>query len=91
MKTYNVLFISLDKDLLDQNSRVFERHKNYAKYFNKLYVSVLSKEKQIINDNNLEVISFGGSNKLFVFFNTDTFFFFCIFKSIFYFFQRKIL
>ena len=70
MKTYNVLFISLDKDLLDQNSRVFERHKNYAKYFNKLYVSVLSKEKQIINDNNLEVISFGGSNKLFVFLKT---------------------
>src|SRR3989344_5930904 len=33
MKTYNVLFISLDKDLLDQNSRVFERHKNYGKYF----------------------------------------------------------
>src|SRR3989344_660194 len=67
MKTYNVLFISLDKDLLDKNSRVFERHKNYSRYFNKLYVSVLSKEENIIRHENLETFSFGGSNKLVIF------------------------
>lgn len=70
MRKYNVLFISLDNDLLDNNSRVFERHKNYAEYFNKLYVNILTKESKILRYKNLETFSFGGLNKLFVLFKS---------------------
>ncbi len=63
---YNTLFISLDKDLLNTSSRVFDRHKEYAQYFNKLYINVLSNNSKSIKYKNLGIFSFGGSFKLLI-------------------------
>lgn len=57
MSKENVLMISSDESLLDENSRSFKRHKKYAGYFNKLTIFILSERKGKFTCNNLEVIS----------------------------------
>lgn len=61
-----VLSISLDKKILDKESKNFKRQKEYAGLVNELHIVIFGPEKEI-KSGNLFIYSSGGSNKISLF------------------------
>ncbi len=59
-----VLSISLDKKILDENSKNFQRQKEYAQLINELHIVIFSKEAKQTNSGNLYIYRTGGRNKI---------------------------
>ena len=58
-----VLSISLDRKILDENSKNFQRQKEYAQLVNELHIVVFSKDPQKLSSGNLFIYGSGGNNK----------------------------